>query len=516
MESLPGRKGEGRLHTLIRAFRPIFIWAVAGGLLLTWDGYRRAHLIFRVSADGQPLARGASVLVDGSSYFSGAKITPGGRTLEITAPDVEPIATNVFVWLGRNDLGEFKLTRSTGTLRVRCDPGADKIEVAGERSTGESKGASVEFAPLPVGQYEVRASIGGWKGVQSGKVERNKTLDVSFNPDIGWFEVVSRPAAARVELHSTDGKNRGFTGEATERAQLVGSGSYKLLVSRGDYRKELDVEVKRATTNRFEVAFEYGELKLSTEPAGAVIFLNDRESGRTPQTLSEVRPGKHRVILRRDGYLPVSTDVVVMTNQMATFSTNLVSVSFVDAIQRAKRLAQSSSSDYKQGLALVEEALRAKPDDAEAVELKERFEAKIAEAEAKRILQEKQVETDSRKRLAVQTYRTALATERDAKFAELQAWLVHTNLARMKDAFLRSIQKDPTQWVVKEESTLQGDMLMYRCSGKGFFGKLRRCAVLLVPAETDQLRFCARVEAIKRVQRVLEVFELPTQATAFT
>ena len=31
-----------------------------------------------------------------------------------------------------------------------------------------------------------------------------------------------------------------------------------------------------------------------------------------------------------------------------------------------------------------------------------------------------------------------------------------------------------------------------------------------------RLRFCASVEAIQRVQRVWEVFQLPTQATAFT
>ncbi len=52
-------------------------------------------------------------------------------------------------------------------------------------------------------------------------------------------------------------------------------------------------------------------LTINTEPAGALLFLNDEEVGRTPVTTDFLWYGDYDVIIRHDGYETLQTNLVL-------------------------------------------------------------------------------------------------------------------------------------------------------------------------------------------------------------
>lgn len=48
------------------------------------------------------------------------------------------------------------------------------------------------------------------------------------------------------------------------------------------------------------------QLSVTSEPAGALVYLNDREAGRTPFTTDFVWYGTYDVVVRKEGYEPLN------------------------------------------------------------------------------------------------------------------------------------------------------------------------------------------------------------------
>lgn len=53
-------------------------------------------------------------------------------------------------------------------------------------------------------------------------------------------------------------------------------------------------------------------MTITSEPEGALVYLNDQEVGRTPVTRDFVWYGNYDVQLRKDGYEPLRTETMVM------------------------------------------------------------------------------------------------------------------------------------------------------------------------------------------------------------
>jgi len=53
------------------------------------------------------------------------------------------------------------------------------------------------------------------------------------------------------------------------------------------------------------------EMTITSEPAGALVFVSDREMGRTPVTFPFTWYGDYDIILRRDGHETLKTDAPI-------------------------------------------------------------------------------------------------------------------------------------------------------------------------------------------------------------
>jgi tetratricopeptide (TPR) repeat protein len=104
---------------------------------------------------------------------------------------------------------------------------------------------------------------------------------------------------------------------------------------------------------------------LETKPSGATVESGDGHSwGVTPLHLVGLRPGQWEFVLRRDGYESAHVSLDVAGNQTNSFSTNLVSTSYVRAMESARQYLKRA--DYKRALESSSEALVANPSDPEA------------------------------------------------------------------------------------------------------------------------------------------------------
>jgi hypothetical protein len=67
---------------------------------------------------------------------------------------------------------------------------------------------------------------------------------------------------------------------------------------------------------------DVGVVKVSTEPAGAMVYVDGAVFGPTP-VLFELEPGKHTLIVTRDGYAPITHEVVVRKEKITRTSVRL-------------------------------------------------------------------------------------------------------------------------------------------------------------------------------------------------
>jgi hypothetical protein len=148
----------------------------------------------------------------------------------------------------------------------------------------------------------------------------------------------------------------------------VPPGDYKIIaVHHGNQRTEI-LTVKADATNDTQIDFQYGVAVIKTSPAGVTVATeNGRSLGETPVTLTEMLPGNWTFTLQRPGYQSLQVSLDLKANQTITISTNLVSETYLHALTAARQFM--AAVDYDHALQSAEDALAARPGDADATTL---------------------------------------------------------------------------------------------------------------------------------------------------
>ena len=139
--------------------------------------------------------------------------------------------------------------------------------------------------------------------VRTGDVKAGLSAEIIRAGDL---EVTSAPPGASVHIN---GKPVGVT---PYEGKNYSPGPYKIRVEKEGYEaweKQITVEVGRTNQVLADLAvLKVGELEVKSEPSGAKIYLDGKEAGETPSVLSKVDPGRHRVQVMKDGYVPFEGD----------------------------------------------------------------------------------------------------------------------------------------------------------------------------------------------------------------
>lgn len=79
----------------------------------------------------------------------------------------------------------------------------------------------------------------------------------------------------------------------------------------------------RRTDGRVAATNYRGGLRIDSRPAGAAVFVNNKQVGHTPIVLSSLEAGSRAIRIQLNGYAPWSRAVRVVANQQATVSAQL-------------------------------------------------------------------------------------------------------------------------------------------------------------------------------------------------
>ncbi len=249
-------------------------------------------LSFTFVIDGKPLPVGLApkVELDGRPYTSGVTVGMGKHRLTADLPNVEPFAQDIWVFVGRKDLGAISLISSKGTLVV-----AVNLVPAGVTVRRGLESVATGMAPLTVeklvpGTYDVEIKRGEYTETHSVKVAGRERTEKKIELNLGSVELAAHPADAEFQL---SGNGQLWQGKLPARFEDVPVGDYRFTARRKGWELEANVTVARGTTATQRIEFPYGSIEVTSVPPGVTISSNGSEAGKTPLLLQELKPGRY-------------------------------------------------------------------------------------------------------------------------------------------------------------------------------------------------------------------------------
>ncbi|MBU6401665.1 MAG: PEGA domain-containing protein [Verrucomicrobia bacterium] len=490
-------------HSVASAFRPLCAWALCSLLLLAWDWHERhlaaTVLTFRVTVDrASSFPDQVTAELNGRPFYPGQNMGLGRSRLVLKGQNLEPFATNLFGWYGRNDLGVLPLVRSKGTLEIRCEPVPREIEVAGQVVQTKREGAPRLYARIPVGDYAVTATFLHWVERRTVRVARNETNRVDIAPALGAVALLSDPPGVRFELQGGGLGGLDVNGATPAEVDQAPAGEYDLFLQWNGASKRERLQIKAGETNREEIVFPYGTVQLATAPSGASVSSGFSDTGKTPLTLL-LQPGQYQFRMSLKGYRSTDVNVRVEDHKTVTISTNLVNATYADAMDAARN--EVNMGRYEEALSRVNEALKIAPNDFEAMGLKTEITGSIADREAKAEAdkkaaaaqaaerarqgeeERKKAAYEARKREVAAAFEKAVGQTTDAGLFPSYIWRLTNRLDQVRTAVQSVLQERDAPWHLTEQSAPDNQSWLCWGEGRGGFLGTRRTKCGLMVAE---------------------------------
>ncbi len=143
-------------------------------------------------------------------------------------------------------------------------------------------------------------------------------LSLTLPAATGTLEIESAPAGAAIMVN---GQPTGLTAPATIPNLKLGS-DIRVVLSRADFEDFEQVvtlsssKPQKLAARLTPVSPQMGRLTINSSPAGAVVQINEKETGRTtPAMIANLAPGTYNVKLSMEGYDPWSGSVEVKDNR---------------------------------------------------------------------------------------------------------------------------------------------------------------------------------------------------------
>ena len=131
------------------------------------------------------------------------------------------------------------------------------------------------------------------------------------------------------------------------------------------------VTVTSGTMSSLRLAPPLGAVTLESNPSGAMVTGSEGSTlGTTPLTLPELRTGVWKGELRLEGYIPVPVTLSITASETNSFRTNLVNWQYSQALESAR--TYFVAGDSERALEAISAALKAKPNDPDALALQEK------------------------------------------------------------------------------------------------------------------------------------------------
>lgn len=301
-------------------------------------------MVGMLTVNSQP--SGVDVTVDGT-YRGQTPVTialqVGTHTLLVRKTGYADITQNVEIISDSSKTVSYVLTAtvSRGTLSVDSTPQGATIFI-----DGIAKGTTPVTVPdFKVGTYTITIKMSGYEDMtEMLNIVAGQTT--TFAPVLrpvpatGSLALSSNPPGALVYLDDT------YRGITPLTLSGLSAGSHDLTITRDgydEYSAPITITAGKTTTHAILMSpvssgpgddKDYpenrdsgntGTVTVSTIPAGAAVFLDGVEKGKTPATISGVAPGSHTVKLTLTGYLDDAAAITVSAGQVSPVTVTLKS-----------------------------------------------------------------------------------------------------------------------------------------------------------------------------------------------
>lgn len=264
----------------------------------------------RIDVTARP--EGAKVLVDGESKgivpVSVFNISAGKHLLRVEAPGRRPVEEIVSVANGDFLSKDYDLEPEKGLLLVRSDPAGAEVKL-GVTSLGVTP---LLLSDLDTDRtYSLSLECIGYQAKRVNVTLSGRTpvaVDEKLVLDSGVVECVSEPAGATVQVN---GIVRGTTPCRIDRVPKGYATFVFKLKGFEDEKRELRIVPGDSQSLSLSMRGKAARLSVISYPEGARVTVDDNYAGKTPLTLSPVRPGVHTIKAEMPGYAPVFKTVVM-------------------------------------------------------------------------------------------------------------------------------------------------------------------------------------------------------------
>ena len=373
---------------LLTFLRPLIAFGV---VLLAVLGYfqhksmmGRTRITYTVQPpDNNPMFS-TSVLLDGNAAMNGQRISLGKHTFKVTHPDGETFETNFFAWYGGKDFGVIALKRTTGTLSIHSKRPMIVLNVSGRDFSAAFTNVTEKVLTVPSDSYQVSGLFPN-RPAESQKitVAAGQVGECTFAPAYGSLRATVNRDEGTFELTDGDGQTV-KNGNLPVTSDDLPVGAYQLSAIWHSHRMDKQIIVKKDETTEVPFAFVFGSTLVVSAPAGASVFnTNGNYLGITPLLVTELIPGNTEFKLQLYSHQDAIVPALVVADQTNTVSTNLLNWAYLNGLQFAQH--DFELGDFRSTLNYLEQALEAKPGDAEALALQAKAKARLPIQTAKEL-----------------------------------------------------------------------------------------------------------------------------------
>ena len=293
----------------------LFVVLVGVGIL-----FIRPTLSFSILLDGQPLPPGltADVKVDGIVFASGDKLGYGEHVITVALKNTEPLTTKFHQGLSSKRLAPLKMESISGAMTVTTSPNNCNVTLRQGGAVVGRATSPARFEKLLFGDYDLEVEKSDYKEVNHMLIDEKTPKAIEVRLKLGVVNLSSVPADADYVL-TGGGHNR--NGHLPSLIPDVPVGDYELIVRRKGWEIRSDLVVETGMTSTSKTVFAYGAISVVSEPPEAAIFLDGVSVGKSPLTVSEIRPATY-VLSASDHENELSGKIIVQPNQVTnhTFS----------------------------------------------------------------------------------------------------------------------------------------------------------------------------------------------------
>ena len=264
----------------------------------------------RIDVTARP--EGAKVLVDGESKgivpVSVFNVSAGKHLLRVEASGRRPAEEIVAVSDGDFITKDYDLEQEKGLLLVKTDPAGAEVKMGG---------TSLGVTPLLLTaldtdkSYALNLECIGYQSKRVNVTLSGRTPLAVFEKlvlDSGVVECVSEPAGATVQVN---GIVRGTTPCRVDRVPKGYATFVFKLKGYEDEKRELRIVPGDSQSLSLSMRGKAARLSVISYPDGARVTMDDNYVGKTPLTLSPIRPGIHTIKAELPGYGPVFKTVMM-------------------------------------------------------------------------------------------------------------------------------------------------------------------------------------------------------------